>query len=119
MGHSSDAHCYGCGYDTWLRLGAGRSNHSTYAAWPINVKTCLAVTTANYKKTPLTCERCQSPDVLPFTDPSLWKGDGDDNTLDRWGDLILTDGHYRCPKCSAFELRFGTNAAGHDLISFS
>jgi hypothetical protein len=116
VGHSSDAHCYACGYDTWLRLGAGMSNHAIYAAWPVSCKACSAVTTANFKKTPLTCERCQSPDVLPFTDPSLWKGDG--NERDRWGDLALADGHYRCPKCLAFELRFGTNAGLHDLMSF-
>ena len=31
-------------------------------------------------------------------------------------DLALTDGHYRCPKCEKFELRFGTNVGGHDKV---
>jgi hypothetical protein len=35
-----------------------------------------------------------------------------------WSELRLTNDHYRCPKCSKFELRFGTNAGGHNLIDF-
>ncbi len=116
MGHLSDAHCFACGYDTVLALGSGRADVATYAAWPISCKVCAAVTTANFEQEPLTCQGCHSTDVLPFTDPSIWKGDGEEN--DRWGDLTLTDGHYRCPKCSQFELRFGTNVGGHARILF-
>lgn len=97
-------------------LGAGMSDHTWYAAWPVYCKECSAVTTANFKKLPLICEGCQSKNVVPFSDHSLWKGDGQEH--EQWTDLTLTDGHYRCPKCNAFELRFGTNAAGHEEIMF-
>jgi hypothetical protein len=40
-----------------------------------------------------------------MTDRSLWQGDGD--ARHKWDELPpLTDGHYRCPKCGKFELRF-------------
>lgn len=125
MGTSTDAHCSVCGYDTFLMLGGGMSNHTTYAAWPVSCKTCAAVTTANFKESPLVCQRCKSRDVIPPTDLQFWKGDG--NVTESWGGkwwkgdggmddaLTLTNGHYRCPKCGKFELRFGTNAAGHAM----
>jgi hypothetical protein len=120
MGTSSDAHCFACGYDAYLILGAGRSNHETYAAWPVSCTQCAEVTTANHKMTPLTCEKCRSSDVLPFTERSVWSGDGQEKIM--WGmlrpRLILTDGHYRCPKCFKFELRFGTNTGGHPIVDF-
>src|SRR5215467_2882136 len=109
MGTSSVAHCFSCGYGASFLIGGGERNFRTYAAWPVSCNHCAALTTANFKK-PLVCEVCHSPDVVPFSDPSLWKGDGKEET-ERWGDLRLTDGHYRCPKCSKFELRFG-RAAG-------
>ncbi len=116
MGSSSDAHCFSCGYDTSLFLGAGRANFTTYAAWPVSCSVCAAVTTANFKQTPLACEKCHATDVLPFTDRSIWNGDGEETEM--WSELRLTNDHYRCPKCSKFELRFGTNAGGHNLIDF-
>jgi hypothetical protein len=116
MGHTSDAHCFACGYDKPLPLGAAMTNHAEHAAWPVTCRSCSAVTTANFKQSPLTCLECGSTDVLPFTDRTLWKGDGKQS--DMWGDLTLTDGHYRCPKCRALELRFGSNAGGHSKIFF-
>ncbi len=120
MGTSTDAHCSACGYDTFLMLGGGMSNHTTYAAWPVSCKTCAAVTTANFKESPLVCRSCKSQDVTSPTDLRWWKGDG--NVIESWlmglardDALTLTNGHYRCPKCDEFELRFGTNAAGHPI----
>lgn len=90
-------------------------NHETYAAWPVSCKTCAAVTTANFKETPLVCESCNSQDIIPPTDLQWWKGDG--NVIESWGvrmgrddELTLTNGHYRCPKCGKFELRFEAGA---------
>jgi hypothetical protein len=40
MGSSTDAHCYNCGYDVFLMLGGGMSNHTTYAAWPVTYGKC-------------------------------------------------------------------------------
>lgn len=113
MGTSTDAHCFACGYDTFLMLGGGRANHTTYAAWPVSCKVCSAVTTANFKQSPLVCQKCQSSNVTPMTDPQEWKGDG--KVIENWGTLTLTDGYYRCPKCGEFELRFGTNVGGHGM----
>lgn len=116
MGTSTDAHCFACGYDTFLMLGGGRQNHRTHAAWPVTCKGCSAVTTANFRALPLACLECGGPDVVPVTDRSQWTGDGVQTQM--WGDLRLTDGHYRCPKCGVFELRFGTDAGGYGKVMF-
>ena len=116
MGTSTDAHCFACGYDTFLTLGAGRANHLTHAAWPVSCKDCAAITTANFKQKPLNCQECRSGNVVPMTDRGQWQGDGKNN--ERWGELTLTDGHYLCPKCGAFELRFGTDECQHGRILF-
>lgn len=106
MGTSTDAHCFACGYDTLLRLGGGMSNFKTYSAWPVTCEKCAAITTANFKQSPLACERCESNDVKPMTEP-----------YESWGNLaLLTEGHYRCPKCHQRELRFGTNVRNHPKI---
>ena len=114
MGTSTDAHCLACGYDTFLMLGGGMRNHTTYAAWPVACKVCSAVTTANFKQSPLMCEKCESENVTQITDRHEWQGDG--KVIVTWGKLTLTDGHYRCPQCGEFELRFGTNAGGHGMV---
>jgi DNA-directed RNA polymerase subunit RPC12/RpoP len=111
LGTSTDAHCFACGYDTFLMLGGSMANHATYAAWPVSCTVCSAITTANFKQSPLVCQECKSNNVIPVIDPHVWKGDG--GIIERWGDLTLTDEHYRCPKCSELELRFGTNVGGH------
>ena len=105
MGSSTSVLCDNCGYNVVLMLGGGRLNHTTYAAWPVTCFRCWAATTANFKNLPLTCIDCQSTDVLPFNDAKLWKGDGE--VTETWEDeLDLTSGHYRCPKCGKYELRF-------------
>ena len=96
---STRAHCDNCGYRVQhLRLGG------VSPGWPVSCNRCKAATTANIDNPPLTCIECQSTDVLPFNDATLWKGDGE--VTDRWGELYLTNGHYRCPKCEKYELRF-------------
>ena len=95
-------------------LGGGMANHTTYEAWPVTCKDCSAITTANFKQTPLVCEVCKSDNVAKITNPHEWKGDGE--VFESWGDLTLTNGHYRCPKCDKLELRFGTNVGGHGGI---
>jgi hypothetical protein len=114
LGTSTDAHCFACGYDTFLILGAGMMNFTTNASWPVSCKVCSAITTANFEQTPLACEACNSTNVGQMTDPHEWNGDGD--VITSWGDLTLTSGHYRCPKCDKLELRFGTNEAGHQIV---
>jgi hypothetical protein len=87
-----------------MLLGGGMLSHHTLEAWPVTCNQCSAATTANFKNRPLRCLECDSVDVLPFDDPTLWKGDGKPNVC--WGELKLTDGHYRCPKCGKYELNF-------------
>jgi hypothetical protein len=115
MGHISSAVCHGCGYEARAVIGNSRANFRTVATFPVSCNVCKAVTSANFMKTPLTCDRCAKPDVVPFTDTSVWKGDGIPD--EQWGDLTLTDGHYKCPKCSKFELRFG-RASGKGIGMF-
>ena len=114
MGTSTDAHCLACGYDAFLILGAGMLNFQTDAAWPVRCKRCAAIMTANFRQAPITCEGCESQDVVPASNRGEWKGDG--KVIEAWDELALTDGHYRCPKCDKFELRFGTNQGGHNKI---
>jgi hypothetical protein len=114
MGTSTDAHCFACGYDAFLRLGGGMANHTWYAAWSVSWRKCSAITTANYKQSPLVCESCESTEVVPMADPAVRKGGG--KAVERWGELTLTDGEYRCPRCGEFSLRFGTNAGGHTVL---
>jgi hypothetical protein len=77
LGTSTDAHCFACGYDTFLILGGGMMNHTTYAAWPVSCKVCSAITTANFEQTPLACEACNSTNVAQMTEPHEWNGDGE------------------------------------------
>lgn len=111
MGSSTDVHCFACGLDEFLLIGGGLGNHQTFAAWPVSCRTCGTVTTANEKASPLTCLDCGGLDVEQFDSAANWLGDGQE--VIRWGmfegGLTLTNGHYRCPRCGRFELRFGTN----------
>lgn len=117
VGTSTDAHCFACGYDTFLLIGGGMLDHLKNVAWPIYCKSCNAITTGNHKQEPLTCKACNTMDVVPINDPSVWLGDNE-GTCEMWGRLKLVDGHYRCPKCAQFRLRFGKNAGGHGKLSW-
>jgi hypothetical protein len=123
--NSIDAHCFSCGYDRLLNTGGLISNFHVYSAGPVNCESCSEITTANYKAMPLTCEVCNSSSVLPINDPTCRLGD-EDSGFDGLGGILLplaTNlskrnepsllGHYKCPKCGKFELRFGTNFMGH------
>ncbi len=90
MGTSTDAHCFACGYDTFLMLGGGMADHTTYAAWPVSCRACSSITTANFKEKPLVCSRCGSADVTPIMDPTICKGGTE--IVENWGDLALIDG---------------------------
>ncbi len=104
MGTSTIARCTTCDYEASLRLGGGMVDHMTYAAWPVSCRRCPAITTANFKASPLACVKCGTADVTPMNDVSLWQGDG--RPVLTWDDLTLSDGHHRCPKGDSFTLRF-------------
>lgn len=67
MGTSAIAHCEACGYrsDTLL-LGGGIRSFRTHDARPIHCARCRAVTTANFKASPLACLQCGSAEVTPL-----------------------------------------------------
>lgn len=111
MGSSTDAHCFACGYDTFLLIGGGMESHRENSRWPVSCRKCSAITTANYKKAPLICDECNTSEVTPIDDPSMWQGDS--GTANAIGPR---DRHYRCPKCGQFELRFGTDAGEHGIV---
>ena len=79
-------------------------NFRTYCAWPVDCPHCKEITIANFRTHPLSCLKCAATGVVQMTDRSIWKGDGE--TIQTAWELSLTDGHYRCPKCSKFELQF-------------
>jgi hypothetical protein len=92
-------------------LGAGFRTHATCAAWPVICRTCAALTTANHREAPLVCSQCKSDDVVRIADA---RAAGDDDELNRWEDLTLTNGHYLCPKCNVMELRFARGVIDWD-----
>lgn len=104
MGTSTNAHCDNCGYAVFLILGGGIRNHTTYCAWPVTCESCKGVTIANFNRLPLKCLDCGSIYIFSFDEPTFWKGDGSRTV--QWGELELTDGHYRCPRCGRYHLRF-------------
>lgn len=123
--HSTDAHCFSCGYDRPLMVGSLMSNFDEYSAWPVLCERCKEITTANHKATPLTCEVCKSSSVLRIDHPANWLGD----RIDEWGEVVPVSpslrtsdvpsllGHYKCPYCGKFDLRFGTNYLEHAIRS--
>jgi predicted RNA-binding Zn-ribbon protein involved in translation (DUF1610 family) len=106
MGVFIDAHCHNCGRDWFVMVGSNMSNDMTFAARPVACRSCKAVTTANFKESFLKCLDCGSEQVEDFHDKGNWKGDGEKIVF--WDGMSLADGHYRCPHCGEFELRFGT-----------
>lgn len=128
MSYTIDAHCFHCGYDVVIGIGAGRKDtfqHGHFAFWPVSCETCHEISSVNYKEPPLFCGACWSENVLPISDPRLCKADSE--IPSDWGLFVqaepawgfdLEAEKYRCPKCGAFELRFGTNVAGHELQIF-
>ncbi len=115
VGTSIDAHCFSCDYETFWVLGAGRADFQTRLDWPVSCSNCRAITTADYKQAPLACKQCNSTEVVKVNDAANTFGDGE--RVERWENQILTNGHYRCPKCDRFELRFGTYHSGFSSIS--
>lgn len=130
MGTGVYAECSSCGYSESYAVGGGMNNHLTYAAWPVYCDECDKLTLANYYDEPLTCLRCGSTGVTELNDTANRKGTGEvlvdwrvrssrDNIEPKWWEkllgkkieptartLVVTDAHYRCPKCGEFELRF-------------
>lgn len=122
--HSTDAHCYSCGYDEPLLIG-GLMSDIIHSSGPVICDRCHAVTTADYKADDiLTCQNCCSTNVLRIDDPQVWLEYHDDDAglthrmpKIKIGTFISNEvslkGHYKCPKCNKFEMKFGTDFGDH------
>lgn len=129
MAQSLSFRCRTCGHCSNLGVGSSRAGYWTHVQWPVLCLDCISVEVANYRKDPLSCLSCCSSHVLEMDSPEVWRGDGDDVYNDsifypepqppkRWWPfgrkkvkgrhrhMILTDGHYLCPKCENSELFF-------------
>ncbi|MCA0248246.1 MAG: hypothetical protein LCH93_16660 [Proteobacteria bacterium] len=103
MGTSASFQCRTCGHEKSVLVGGGLANHHGFTAWPVSCRDCRAVTTADFKTSPLACLECSGTDVQPFSDPTMFESPG--KAIMSWGDLTLTDALYRCPQCQEFQLR--------------
>jgi hypothetical protein len=63
MGTQRDASCDFCGYSTCVTEGGTMRGFAEYSAKPVSCPTCRAITSANERKLPLTCDKCGSAGV--------------------------------------------------------
>jgi len=101
-----DARCSACGHNTNLRIGGSMAGYMEFLWWPVSCPQCRAVTDANVRARPLSCDVCKSSDVIEMHNARLCAGDGKYETIMCF-ERRLTDSRYKCPACDAFELRFG------------
>jgi Zn finger protein HypA/HybF involved in hydrogenase expression len=113
MGHTTDAHCFACGYDTALRVGGTMASFKVYSAIPVSCRNCAEITTANIRKLPLLCAKCHATGVVEMNKHKLQNECNDPDS-----DIDSLEGHYLCPKCGAYQLRFGTNVGKHIRMRF-
>lgn len=104
MGTEALALC-DCGLRASSLIGGGFSNFHETCLFPAFCRGCHQVVEVNLLQPPLSCPECGGREVTPYTDPSLAKGDGKDEMI-TWGEHNLTSGHYQCPACGEFTLRF-------------
>jgi DNA-directed RNA polymerase subunit RPC12/RpoP len=104
MGTEVMAHCE-CGLDTTIMIGAGFADFPYVCLFPASCGNCKQVVQANLAEDPVRCPECCSTELSSYDKPALSKGDST-QTITRWGDHILTDGHYQCPACGDMTLRF-------------
>lgn len=111
MGSSIRARCQ-CGYHASSLIGGGRNNFERTCYFPCLCESCQAIVEANLFARSVRCPQCHGQAVVPYDDPALAGTPGEGvieewNTLDKLGrSLKLTDGNYKCPKCSLFTLKF-------------
>ena len=104
MGSEVMAYC-ACGTRATSLIGSGKIDFRENNFFPAHCKRCSLVVQANLKEKPVSCPDCDGHEVTPYTEPDLAKGDGDRNVA-TWGENILTNGHYHCPACGDYTLRF-------------
>jgi DNA-directed RNA polymerase subunit RPC12/RpoP len=121
-----------------LAVGRGMAGDRDDEVWPVSCAQCKAVVSSKINRTPVVCAKCGSPDVTALGRVAPWSpadpvsladytrrrrsGRGAPPSLDpnaklhastanekfRWGDRVIKDEPYRCPRCGAPELRAAT-----------
>lgn len=110
MGSRTDAHCYSCGYDVELSIGGGMFTYQEFTNWPVHCSDCNSISSTNIRLESLSCSNCGSANVMEVQNSELYAGDGKHTSVTCW-ERKLTDGHYKCPKCDKFTLRYDTDFA--------
>ena len=105
MGFGVQAQCSQCRYSTNLTLGAGMADFTTREAWPVYCRRCMNIRVSNHLEAPTKCCSCNDEAAIPISDIRVYAGDGE--IIHRWGELMLTSGHYCCPVCEEMTLTFG------------
>ena len=87
------------------------SSHNT-CYFPCYCEHCSSVVQVNLLDREPACPKCNSTTSIPFDNPDLSRKPGR-RVVESWSakrvlgrDLNLTNGNYRCPKCSHLTLRF-------------
>ena len=104
MGNTVKAVCDGCNFSKMITIGGSRSSYMTHCYWPMYCEKCRDISDVNIRKTPFSCDNCESENLKKYDARNLVKG-GTKEITRAWDD-VLTDGDYFCPKCEKFELRF-------------
>ncbi len=81
-------------------------NFETTCLFPCLCETCKKLVQVNIMIQPLECPKCKDSAVIPYDDPRLLGSTGPLQPSITWGDHILTNGDYLCPKCKKMSLRF-------------
>jgi Zn finger protein HypA/HybF involved in hydrogenase expression len=104
MGSSVIAICP-CGVDEQILIGGGMMNHETTCLFPCSCEKCHSLVETNILAKRPRCPKCGASNPIPYSDPRL-VGDEGRGKVECWGELTLTDGTYKCPKCKKMTLRF-------------
>lgn len=102
MGESVSFFCE-CGFEGSSRIGGGMNNFKEVCLFPCYCKKCKDIIEINLYSD-MKCKKCTEL-TIAYTDPSLIGSSGEFNVT-RWGDLEITSGNYKCPKCGEMSLHF-------------
>ena len=98
-----------CGFETTMKLGAGKSNYKTTCNFPYHCKDCYSLSVLNTLSDKQSCKKCFSEEVISYDNDSLRAGKSS-NPVFGWNindkSFKLTDDFYICPQCREFKLKF-------------
>ena len=112
MGQIISANCSKCQTQKEIYAGGGMANFETTCTFPALCENCKKVVEINLCDKLHQCPECNSPNVIPYNDPSLsdCPDKPDDENIMEWNMddkiVILKDKPYKCPKCNEMSLWF-------------